>query len=122
MKILKKRHVTLVEIMIVMTLIALIIGALAFNIGGTLEKGNAFKTKTGMEKLETILSLAVAENPAILDDLPSDWKSIASKSPLVKDPTAATKDGWGQEYDVQVEDGKIIIRSEKYEEYLRTQK
>ena len=49
--------------MIVMFLIALITGVIAYNYRGTLEEGKAFKTKAAMEKIETILSLEIANHP-----------------------------------------------------------
>lgn len=118
--IVNRRHVTLIEMMIVMFLIALILGVLAYNYRGTLEEGKAFKTKAGMEKLETILNLAIAENPDLQNDIESKWQEVIMSSPLVSNPSALIKDGWGNTYDVTVENGKINVRSEKYEEYIRS--
>ncbi len=73
MKKVAKRFVTLIEMMIVMFLIALIIGVVAYNYQGTLEEGKAFKTKTGKEKLETILNLVVSERPEAEDDIEIRW-------------------------------------------------
>lgn len=116
----KKRYVTLIEMMIVMFLIALIIGVLGYNYRGTLEQGKAFKTKTGMEKLETILNLAVAEDPKLMDDIDSSWPEIVKRSPLVQNAEALIYDGWGQPYTVTVENGKITVSSPRYEEYKKT--
>lgn len=115
----QKRYITLIEIMIVMFLIALITGVIAYNYTGTLEEGKAFKTKTGMERLETILSLEAADNSEFFNDVEGNWKEVVRRSPLVKDPNALIKDGWGAEYEVTEENGEIIIRSERYEEYLK---
>lgn len=117
--VLKKRCITLIEMIIVITLIGIIMGALAWRYTGALDKGKAFKTETGMARLETILNLAVAEDPSVINDIESRWKSIVEKSPLVDDPNKLIYDGWGDEYDVSVEDGEIIIRSENYENYKR---
>jgi general secretion pathway protein G len=65
----KRRYVTLIEMMIVMTLIILIMGVIGYNYRGALDEGKAFKTKSGTEKLETILSLAVADKPALINDI-----------------------------------------------------
>lgn len=119
--VLRKRFVTLIEMMIVMFLIALIIGVVGYNYRGTLEGGKAFKTKTGMEKLQTILDLAVAEDPRKLDDLESNWQNIIKASPLVSDSNALIRDGWGETYQVTVENGKIEVRSRKYEEHLHSE-
>lgn len=113
---LKKRNVTLIEMMIVMFLIALITGVIAYNYRGSLEEGKAFKSKAGMEKLETILNLEAAKNPQLLENIDS-WKDYIKSSPLVSNPDALTKDGWGGEYQVNIVEGVIKVSSPKYEEY-----
>lgn len=113
----RRRFITLIEIMIVMFLIALITGVVAYNYTGTLEKGKAFKTHAGIEKLQTILSLAKAENPNF--DL-RDWKKTIQESPLVKNADNLMKDGWGNVYKVDYDkNGEIEVTSEKYETYLQ---
>jgi type II secretory pathway pseudopilin PulG len=116
----KKNYITLIEMMIVMFLIALITGVIAYNYRGSLDEGKAFKTKAGTEKLETILNLKVSENPSLLDDIESSWRDIVRNSPLVQNPDALIKDGWGRDYQVTVENGVIRARSEAYENYART--
>lgn len=118
-----KRHITLIEIMIVMFLIALITGVLAYNYRGSLEQGKVFKTKQAMDKLETILNLAVSENPDELDRIEEDWKEIVKKSPLVKSPGDLIRDGWGIDYKVEkTPEGQIQVTSEGLAEYEKNQK
>jgi len=117
--IVRRRYITLIEMIIVITLIGIIMGALAWRYTGALDKGKAFKTETGMARLETILNLAVAERPGIINDIDSEWKKVVEQSPLVDDPNKLIYDGWGEEYDVSVEDGEIIVRSQNYENYRR---
>src|ERR1700722_2267387 len=119
MQLINRRYITLIEIMIVMFLIALITGALAYRFGGALEKGYAFKTKANIERLEAVLNLAVAENPSLMQDISSRWEDIVDTSPIVKDPNTLKRDGWGNPFDVSVQNGQIIVHSEKYDEYLR---
>jgi general secretion pathway protein G len=114
-----KRQITLIEMMIVMFLIAMIIGVVAYNYQGTLSEGKAFKTKTAKEKLHTILTIMVSKDPTLLENLENNWRDVVSSSPLVQNPNNLIKDGWGNEFDVQVENGNIIITSERYEEYLK---
>ena len=112
----KKRAITLIEIMIVMFLIAMITGVVAYNYRGSLDEGKLFKTKAGKEKLETILTLYQAEHPEV--DIEAHWQDIVRQSLLVKNSDALIKDGWGQDYDVQVTDrGVIEITSSKLKEY-----
>ena len=118
-----RRFVTLIEIMIVMFLIALITGVVAYNYRGTLDEGKAFKTKAGIEKLETILSLVLADNPHA--DLSGTlWKEYIKNSPLVQNPTALEKDGWGEDYTVDFDQhsGALKVSSRKYNEYIQSHK
>lgn len=112
----KRRFITLIEIMIVMFLIALITGVVAYNYRGSLDEGKAFKTQAGIQKLHTFLSLAVADTPDI-DLSGGHWKDVILRSPLVQNANSLIKDGWGEEYQVDTVDGIITIRSDKYEAY-----
>lgn len=116
----KKRYITLIEIMIVMFLIALITGVLAYNYRGSLEEGKVFKTKAAMEKLDTILNLAVARGEIKLDDIRDNWRTIVENSSLVQNPKDLEFDGWGYPFEVDKDDsGKISVKSQGYDEYLR---
>lgn len=117
----KKRNVTLIEMMIVMFLIAMIIGVVAYNYQGSLDEGKAFKTKTGIEKLQTILMLKISEDPEAFGRVESEWRTYVDQSPLVQNKEALKKDGWGNDYEVRaVEvDGnqEIQVTSRKFEAY-----
>lgn len=115
---LKKRFITLVEMMIVMFLIAMITGVIAYNYTGSLDEGKAFKTKSGIEKIHTILDLYYASHPDERDEVESRWKGILASSPLVKNASELEKDGWGVDYKVTIEGDNIVIVSERYQEYL----
>lgn len=117
----QRRCVTLIEMMIVMFLIALITGVIAYNYRGSLDEGKAFKTKAAMEKLETVLNLEVAKNPSNRDEIADKWKSVVQLSPIIHDAKALMTDGWGEEYQVHIdqETGAIKVDSRKYEEYLK---
>lgn len=114
----QKRFITLIEIMIVLVLISLIGGVLLYNFGGALEKGKAETTKLAIVKVENILSLAVAENPAVLEDLSENWQRIIRSSPLVSDPNPLLKDAWGGDFEVRIDEGKITVTSENLNQYL----
>lgn len=117
----KRRLITLIEIVIVMFLIAMITGVVAYNYTGTLEKGKAFKTEMGIERLTTILNLAVSENPGVVNEVQGRWQEIVRSSPLVNKPDELINDGWGNPYQVGVdEDGNIHVTSSRYEEYKRS--
>lgn len=114
---LKRRCITLIEIMIVMFLIALIAGVITYNYRGSLDEGKAFKTKAAMDKVETILELNVAEDPSLMDHISSEWVTIIKASPLVKNPEDLIKDGWGIPLQVTTEGNAIHVRSAKFEDY-----
>lgn len=114
----KKRHITLMEIIIVMFLIALITGVIVLNYQGTLEEGKAFKTKAAIERVETILNLKAAESPGILENIDRGWEDVIRGSPLVKNPNDFINDGWGKKFDVEVKDGTINVNSTNYQDYL----
>lgn len=113
----KRRCITLIEIMIVMFLIALIAGVITYNYRGSLDEGKAFKTKAAMDKIETILNLAVAEDPSLMDHISSEWVKVIQSSPLVKNPDDLIKDGWGTPFQVSAEGNVIRVYSPKFEEY-----
>lgn len=114
----RKRFITLVEMMIVMFLIAMITGVIAYNYTGSLDEGKAFKTKSGMDKIRTVLDLHLAANPDDREHIESRWRQIVEESNLVKNARELTKDGWGIDYQVsQGQEGDIEIKSDKYEQY-----
>lgn len=117
----KRRYITLIEIMIVMFLIALITGVIAYNYRGSLDEGKAFKTKAAIEKIETILNLRVSEDPSLQDSItsPQVWQDVIRHSPLVSNANALLKDGWGGDFNVSVDaNGVIRVSSQKYEDYV----
>lgn len=117
---LQRRFITLIEVMIVMILIALILGAVAYRFSGALDEGKAFKTKASMDKLETILNMAISDHPNELQNITNDWKEIVRASPIVKNPQDLYSDGWGKEYRVEVNNrGQIRVTSEGLNEYVR---
>lgn len=115
----KRRFLTLIEMMIVMFIIALITGVLAYRYTGSLDEARAFKTKAAIERLSTILSLKAADNPEFLDNIQSEWRSAVENSPLVSNPKDLLNDGWGGNFEISVENNTIYIHSQKYDAYMR---
>lgn len=123
--IIKRKYVTLIEILIVMLLISMIAGVVAYNYQGTIEKGKAFATEQTIEKIKTILTLRIAEDPSSLDSIPTNWKQYLKESPLVTNADKMSRDGWGVEFEVSVmrdnETGEpeITVTSRNYDNYLK---
>ena len=118
----QKKALTLIEMIVVMLLIAIITGAVAYNYNESLNEGKAFKTKEGISRIQTILALELAENGTSLQELQEKWERIVSHSPLVANPKSFTKDGWNEPYIVSVQKGdenndEIRVESKRLNEY-----
>lgn len=118
----KRRNITLIEVMIVMLLVALFTGVVAYNYSGSLEVGKANTTKMAMEKLENTLALILAEHPDKIQNLEGEWQALVKSSPLVKNADSLIKDGWGRPFEVTIDSrtDQIQIYSKKYEDYQRS--
>lgn len=111
----RRRFVTLVEMMIVMFLIALITGVVAYNYRSSLDRGRVFASEQGVERLQQILEIAVAERPELIDQVATRWQDIARTSPLFNE--RLLQDGWGNTYSVQVMEGRIQVSSPGLDTY-----
>ncbi|MEI6531226.1 MAG: prepilin-type N-terminal cleavage/methylation domain-containing protein [Chlamydiota bacterium] len=120
----KKRSVTLIELLIVILLIGVIGGALAFNMKGSLDKGKVFKTEEGIRSIKDILELEMATTGKSLADVTEAdaWKSIVLASPLAGRPEELVKDGWGNPYQVTIKEEQIEITSSGLDSYNAKQK
>jgi prepilin-type N-terminal cleavage/methylation domain-containing protein len=120
-----KRAVTLIEMIVVMILIATITGAVTLNYRKSLNEGRAFRTKEGIDRIETMLSLYFAEHPDANKNVSeySELLNIAANSPLVKNAKDFLQDGWGSNYDISCKengsDFEILVVSPKYEQYKK---
>lgn len=110
----KKKYITLIEIMIVMFLIALIAGVVAYNYRGSLDEGRAFETKQNIQKVRNILELYYLKQPGgIPTDLDATQAQEAlKKSGLVPDAAKLVKDGWGKDFTIKVENGEIVVTTD----------
>jgi type II secretory pathway pseudopilin PulG len=109
----KKRFLTLVELMIVIVLITVIGSVVAYNLRGSLEEGKRFKTRQGGAQVYNILMLEKAKGTDI-----TDWQETVKGSNLAKRGKDLIYDGWGELYSVEWEDGDYQISSDRYDEYL----
>lgn len=112
----RRRYLTLVEILIVIALIGIIGGALAYNLGAGLKKGQEFKTEQGKKKLKNILYYEIYQNMRDPNEVVEDWQVYVENSPL-RDREGKlediTLDAYGQEYEViyDADRGEILIYS-----------
>jgi type II secretory pathway pseudopilin PulG len=102
-----KSAVTLIEIMIVILLIGLIGGALAYNMRGSLNEGKKFKTRETIARVEDILMLRYAEGDLTPQELTRQWREIVLSSPLIKGNNFI-KDAWGKELTVKMDSHEVL--------------
>lgn len=101
----KRQALTLIEIMLVIILIGIVGGTLAFNLKGAVSKGKQFKTDETKRKIDSILELAQLEGHS-LQEIQSDWISYVKASPLIKTKADQDEilDGYGMPFDVEIND------------------
>lgn len=97
----KKRALTLLEIMIVIFLITLITGAIGYNMRGALDKGKIFRTKQAQEQLHDLLLICVDEGYEV-EKIVNNPKYYLEQSGLAKDPKRLINDGWGTPFKITV--------------------
>lgn len=97
----KKRALTLLEIMIVIFLITLITGTIGYSMRGTLDKGRAFRTEQAQEQLHDLLLICLAEG-GDADTIAKDPAKALKGLGLAKDPDNLVKDGWKTPFKITV--------------------
>ncbi len=115
----KKRPVTLIEIMIVILLIGLIGGALAFNMRGSMDKGRVFKTEQNIARVQDALMMEQAKGDKSLAQIVEDRDDIMRMCPFVKNGEALLKDAWGDKLEVRIENDELVVTSPRMEEWKR---
>ena len=113
----KKRAITLIEIMIVISLIAIIGGVLSYNLKGALDKGKAFKTEQAQNQIKEALQLVCNEVEKTPEEIANDPQTFLGASEFVKKPEDLIKDGWGAVMKVEYKDGEFIVSSENLDNY-----
>lgn len=81
----KKRALTLIEMIVVLMIITMITGALAYNYKDSLNRGKEFERKEMLTRAHTIIELALAEGKITSQTEADKWGDIIKTSPLVKD-------------------------------------
>lgn len=123
----KKRAITLMEIMIVILLIGIISSVVGYNMKGSLDKGKAFKSKQGAEKIkETLLFESIDKGIGLSEftttsEAPQKYVHYLLKSGLFKNEKDCL-DGWDQAYTVTVKDGELYVESAKLAQYEQSHK
>ena len=114
----------MIEIMIVILLIGLIGGALAFNMRGSMDKGKLFKSEQNAARVYDALMMATATGDFDIDHYNNRTEIVSAlrKSSLVKDPAAILKDGWGIDLTITKNaDGDLEVYSDKARAWQQAQ-
>jgi len=113
----KKRALTLIEIMIVIFLITLITGAIGYNMKGSMDKGRKFRTEQAISQVHDLLLLCLEDNQQVdAATVASNAQFYISRSGLAKDPVKLLKDGWGEALEIKAvgkSDFKITSKNMK---------
>ena len=101
----RQEGMTLIEIMIVITIFAMIAGGVAVALLPQLDKARVKSTKTDAQALRSAVMLYVADNPRqcpTVDELVSE---------RYLDGARRTADAWDTDFQISCEDGEIAVIS-----------
>ena len=101
----RQEGMTLIEIMIVITIFAMIAGGVAVALLPRLEEARIKSTKTDAQALRSAIMLYVADNPRgcpTVEDLVNE---------RYLDGSRRTTDAWDTEFQISCEDGDIAVLS-----------
>jgi type II secretory pathway pseudopilin PulG len=122
MKIRRRSPLTIIEIMIVITIISIVGGLMTHNMKGSLAKGRSFKSEAASKEAHDILSLQQACGTNIEDIIKNPSKIIID-SGLVKSTKKLLQDGWGKPFDIRkVGEDDFILYSKRWVDYLEDKK
>lgn len=99
---------TLIEIMIVILLIGIVGGALAFNMKGSLDHGRDFKTEQNCQRVSDILNMELAKGAKSGDLIEQEWEIIVASSPLA-DGAKTTLDGYKNKLKVKFQNEEFTV-------------
>ncbi len=119
----RKQPLTLIEVMIVISIIGLVIGVLSYNMRGSTEKGKKFKTEQAAAKLEDLLYVLLAEGVAKGTDLAKNPRKYLSKSGYMKekDIDKLLECGDGVRFNVEYTDKDGFIISNPLDDEVQSQ-
>lgn len=87
-----KRAITLIEMIVVLMILTMITGALAYNYKKSIDEGKKFKAREMASRVRTVLEIAIAEGRATITNVNDIWKDEVKTSPLIQDSAKFTTD------------------------------
>ncbi|ANH78618.1 type II secretion system protein [Candidatus Chlamydia sanziniae] len=100
----RKQSITLIEMMVVITLIGIVGGALAFNMRGSIYKGKVFQSEQHCAKAYDILMMEYATGGTSLKDIILRKEAILEEASWCKEGKKLLKDAWGEDLIVELND------------------
>lgn len=118
----KKRPVTLLEIMVVIFLIGLIASVIGYNMKGSIDRGKVFKTEESQKQIRDILLLESAKQSKSIEEILKEPKYYLEKSGLPKNVDKLLKDGWGEDFIIEPTRDKkdLLVYSKNLEKYKKS--
>jgi general secretion pathway protein G len=114
MKKIKKKSLTLIEIMVVIALIGIIGSVLGVNMKKSMDKAKVFKAKAQIQKIEDALNMFYAENSQSPQEVLDNASDILKESGLFKDEKDLMKDPYGKPIQIVFENGGFMcLKSEE---------
>ncbi len=110
MKKIKKKSLTLIEIMVVIALIGIIGSVLGVNMKKSMDKAKVFKSKAHAQKIEDALNIYYAENSDSPDEIAANTQKILSESGLFKEDKELLQDAFGRPITVVFENGGFVCQ------------
>ncbi|MBM3184624.1 MAG: hypothetical protein FJZ64_04900 [Chlamydiae bacterium] len=116
----KKRALTLLEVIIVIFLITLITGAIGYNMKGALDRGRAFRTEQAKAELHDLLLICLEEGIKG-EELVKNPKTFLKQFNLAKNSDKIVQDGWGDDFTIRYNANKndFAISSTSYDKYKK---
>jgi len=105
---LKKKALTLIEIMIVIALIGIIGGVVGVNMKKSLKNAKEFKTKMHVQKINEVLQLELAQSNDTPDAVIKRAKKVCEDSGLFKDTKNVLLDAEGKFINIKYENDEFI--------------
>jgi general secretion pathway protein G len=114
MKKIKKKALTLIEIMVVIALIGIIGSVVGVNMKKSMDKAKIFKAKAQAQKIEDALNIFYAENNETPDQIIAKVEEILEESGLFKDNKDLLKDPYGKKYQISFVDGGFTCQLKEH--------
>ena len=124
----KRKALTLIEIMIVIFIIGLIGSVIGYNMKGSLDEGKSFKSEQGSKQVYDFLNLQIAQKKDAFDLVLANPEEALRDTGFVNRADKLIKDGWNQQYiieKIESPDGKepdFFVFSKNWYNFLKTKK